>query len=454
MKNTFSAVLSAAFLTLLSLPSSAQNGAGGKRYAVFEDGPAPGVEWTGDEKSIRDGGFTRNSEKYLYLRPTDTLTRLTGLAIPIRENPKRGEYRYVTFAWVKWGGHQIGLRFLTDSSGPGAKYDYTYYSGEIKPEERDGKMVVPVGNYVEKGLLLDETHPGGWRVVTRDLWKDFGDFTLTGLEFICPDRRDAGFDAIFLGQTDDVFDFAPGVLPDEVAQPVEFVDDDNLEYTEYQDPEAASQKVKIDWAAQIKAGGSMMYPLYLLAIVALVIGIQRWNTAGERNFAPKKLRKELRKALAENDLQAATKACEQYPSTLSESISFILKHRKAGREIVSQTAGDIAARDIRTQLNKIFPLSVIASLAPLLGLLGTIVGMIEAFGLVALYGDEGGASILSDSISKALITTAAGLIIAAPCVAVYFLIKNRIMRNASVIEVEVETLLTALYLSENEAENE
>lgn len=119
---------------------------------------------------------------------------------------------------------------------------------------------------------------------------------------------------------------------------------------------------------------------------------------------------------------------------------------KAGREAVSQTAGDMAARDIRTHLSRIYPLSVIASLSPLIGLLGTVVGMIEAFGLVALYGDEGGASIFSDSISKALITTAAGLIIAAPAIALYFIIKNRIMKLASLVEVEVENVITTLYL--------
>ena len=81
--------------------------------------------------------------------------------------------------------------------------------------------------------------------------------------------------------------------------------------------------------------------------------------------------------------------------------------------------------------------------------MGTVVGMIEAFGLVALYGDEGGASILSDSISKALITTAAGLIIAAPAIALYFIIKNRIMRMASLVEVEVENVITTLYLEED-----
>jgi biopolymer transport protein ExbB/TolQ len=117
-------------------------------------------------------------------------------------------------------------------------------------------------------------------------------------------------------------------------------------------------------------------------------------------------------------------------------------------EPVSTSAGDIASRDIRGHLARIYPLSVVASLSPLLGLLGTIVGMIEAFTLVALYGDEGGATILSDSISKALITTAAGLIIAAPCIAIYYFIKNRIMRLAFLIEVEIEVLITNLYLRE------
>ena len=92
--------------------------------------------------------------------------------------------------------------------------------------------------------------------------------------------------------------------------------------------------------------------------------------------------------------------------------------------------------------------ALLVALVPMLliGLLGTVVGMIEAFGLVALYGDEGGASILSDSISKALITTAAGLIIAAPAIALYFIIKNRIMKLASLVEVEVENVITTLYL--------
>ena len=190
----------------------------------------------------------------------------------------------------------------------------------------------------------------------------------------------------------------------------------------------------------------MMYPLYLLAFLAVVISIRRMMLSSEKTIAPDRLIREVNSALDAGDFERAGKACEGDASTLGLSLSWLLKHRDAGREAVSQSAGDIAARDIRTHLSRIYPISVISSLSPLLGLLGTVVGMIEAFGLVALYGDEGGASILSDSISKALITTAAGLIIAVPAVAAYYLLKNRIMGLASRVEAELEHVITVLYL--------
>ena len=193
----------------------------------------------------------------------------------------------------------------------------------------------------------------------------------------------------------------------------------------------------------------MMIPLYLLAVVAIAITLQRLKFSGAAAIAPQALIDSVNAALETGDFDRAEAVCRNDTSTLARALEYLLKHRAAGREAVSQTAGDIAARDIRTHLSKIYPISIISSLAPLLGLLGTVVGMIEAFGLVALYGDEGGASILSDSISKALITTAAGLIIAVPTVAAYYLLKNRIMGQASRVEAELEHVVTVLYLEQS-----
>jgi Biopolymer transport proteins len=435
-------------LLLANTLSAQENGKSGKGlYELFSTKLPGGTQWIKDNKYVRDGGYSKKTENYIYVSASKSPAELTGLSIPIRENPGPGEYRYITFAWVKWGGEQIGLKFHVSEKSAnqkGKKYDFTYIAGE--PKDLINRLT---------GLNLGDK-PGHWMVMTRDLWKDFGNVTLTGMSFICPERRDAGFDEIFLAKTQDDIKNAPKVLPSEIATAVPAEEsDDALTYDEVAaDSIAAAQGVQIDWGAQIKAGGSMMYPLYLLGLIALVIAIQRLITSRQSRLAPKPLCKSVKECLANDDLKGALAACDKYPSTLANSLRFIFEHVKSGREAVSQTAGDMAARDIRTHLARIYPLSVIASLAPLIGLLGTVVGMIEAFGLVALYGDEGGASILSDSISKALITTAAGLIIAAPAIALYFIIKNRIMRMASLVEVEVEEVITKLYLDNGEGKHE
>ena len=84
-------------------------------------------------------------------------------------------------------------------------------------------------------------------------------------------------------------------------------------------------------------------------MLALVIALQRLLTSREGRLAPKGLRKkQSANAFAQGDLKGAIAACDKYPSTLGNSLRFIFEHVKAGREAVSQTAGDMAARDIRT----------------------------------------------------------------------------------------------------------
>lgn len=421
------------------------------RFELFSTKIPEGARWSEGKSFVRDGGFSSESNNYIYVGAEQD-AELTGLSIPIREHPGEGEYRYITFVWVKWGGTQIGLRFLTKDEGADAKgraFDYTYTAGPGEPDNP---------KRIAKGLsVVDRAQ--GWVVVTRDMWKDFGDFTITGVQFLCPERRDAGFDEIFFAKRESDFQNAPEVLPSEAAKPIpDILGSGSRAQTELPSSgspvDSPEHGVRIDWGAQIRAGGFMMIPLYLLAIVAFAITLQRLKFSGAAAIAPQPLIDAVNAALETGDFDRAETVCRNDVSTLGRALEYLLKHRTAGREAVSQTAGDIAARDIRTHLSKIYPISIISSLAPLLGLLGTVVGMIEAFGLVALYGDEGGASILSDSISKALITTAAGLIIAVPAVAAYYLLKNRIMGQASRVEAELEHVITVLYLEHGETNNE
>lgn len=411
---------------------------------IFDESPPESLSWL--PAPPRTGAFRpeggHESEHYLYLRRGDTPLSITGLSIPIREFPAEGEFRYLSFAWRKWGDGIISLQLDRNAveDGPnkqGAAYDYRFDAGEGPP----------AGG---KALRITPSLGGNWQAVPMDLWKTFGDFTVTGITFTVG-SRDAGFDAIAFARSMNAFKSATPAVQLQVAEKVEVAEvtgeDSPLGAVE---PAPGAEVVKVDWAAQIKAGGVWMYPLYLCGFLAIMIATQRLLTVGEARLAPAALRRSVRELTGSGDYDAALKVCDEHRSTLADVVRFILQHRHASYELVNQTAGDIAARDIRSHLSRIYPLSLISSISPLLGLLGTIIGMVEAFGIVAAYGDEGGASILSDSISKALITTAAGLIIAIPCISIYFTLKNRIMRLASVIEVEVEELVTRLYLREGQ----
>lgn len=406
---------------------------------VFNEQLADGLTWSPalpSDKSIRAGGF--ESENYLYLRGRETPVSINGLSIPIRENPGPGEFRFMSFAWRKWGE---GLVSLTLDRNPALD------GGPPKGAIRGYGFIADDAEGTTSDLLRVSGSLGsGWQGTAVDLWKEFGDFTITGFTLTAT-SRDVGLDALAFARQLNDFNIKMALFQPKVTESVELKQMEPAPPGKMETAEARpASAVKVDWAAQIKAGGIWMYPLYLCAVLAVVIATQRLLTVKDKRLAPEELRKSVKNLAERGDFEGALNACDRHPSTLADVFRFILLHRHGAHDMVNQTAGDIAARDIRAHLGRIYPLSVIASLSPLLGLLGTVIGMVEAFGIVALYGDEGGAGILSDSISKALITTAAGLIIAIPCISIYFILKNRIMRLASVIEVEVENLVTDLYL--------
>jgi len=98
-----------------------------------------------------------------------------------------------------------------------------------------------------------------------------------------------------------------------------------------------------------------------------------------------------------------------------------------------------------------YPLAIVAVLSPLLGLFGTVVGMIESFEVVAVAGTMGDPSLLASSISKALVTTAFGLIVAMPMLFFYHMFKLRTHYLASLLEEEAGTLLNGWLLKKEDA---
>ena len=113
---------------------------------------------------------------------------------------------------------------------------------------------------------------------------------------------------------------------------------------------------------------------------------------------------------------------------------------------LSGIAGDIASREINNMTQRAYPIAVIGNLEPLLGLLGTIFGMIDVFDVVAVAGELGDPSMMADGISKALVTTAVGLVLAIPLLSAYHYFKNKANSYATDLESEITDLMTEWFL--------
>jgi len=199
-------------------------------------------------------------------------------------------------------------------------------------------------------------------------------------------------------------------------------------------PPQSDAIASIDWVAELLKGGATSIFLLLVGFVGLVFIIERLIVVRSKNFIPKVLNKKLTLASKQSDFAAMELACKKDSSVLAKTGQYIASHTHIPFEILSFGVTDTISRTVSRQHQRTYPLAVVATISPLLGLLGTIIGMIEAFQKVALMGDSGDASVLADSIGKALITTALGLIIAIPSLACYHYFKSKI--NSFGIQLE------------------
>lgn len=193
---------------------------------------------------------------------------------------------------------------------------------------------------------------------------------------------------------------------------------------------------------QHKAGGTTNYFIEFLSVVMLAIVIERFVRLRRSSVAPLGMADEARRLWKEGKHGEIKALCDKHPnSTLSRIIRFILEHKDAPLADVREATGDIASREIEMHHLLSYPLAAIATLSPLLGLFGTVVGMIEAFDLVALAGNMGDPSILSGSIAKALVTTEFGLIVAMPSIFFFGFFRLRTNMMAHLLEEEASGLM-------------
>lgn len=194
----------------------------------------------------------------------------------------------------------------------------------------------------------------------------------------------------------------------------------------------------------IAAGGWLMLPIILCSIAVVAISAERYWSLNPNKIAPRHLLAQVWGWIKNNELNAERLKELKQSSQLGEILSAGLSNSRYGREIMKDSIEEAANKVIHELERFVGMLGTIAAVTPLLGLLGTVLGMIEVFNAIMLQG-TGNAGVLAGGISQALITTAAGLSVAIPAMIFHRYFQRHIDSLVVTMEEEAIKLVDALH---------
>ncbi len=193
----------------------------------------------------------------------------------------------------------------------------------------------------------------------------------------------------------------------------------------------------------VRAGGPLMWPIILCSIAALAIVVERFWTLQPQRVMPRGLVDKVWKLIDNQQINDKVIAALNENSPLGRVLAAGLANRHRPREVMMERLED-SGRHVVHELERFLnTLGTIAGVAPLLGLLGTVTGIIKAFNAIN-QGGMGNPQMLSGGISEALLTTAAGLCVAIPALIAYRYLRGRVDRIVVEMEKSAITLADAV----------
>ncbi len=193
----------------------------------------------------------------------------------------------------------------------------------------------------------------------------------------------------------------------------------------------------------VQSGGWLMVPILLCSVVAAAICVERLWTLQRSRIVPKNLLAQIWSAVKTEELDNAKLRELRSNSPLGQVLAAGVGNAKRGREVMKEAMEEAASQVSHDMERYLTSLGIIASISPLLGLLGTVVGMIKVFTALMLEG-AGNANVLAGGISQALITTAAGLSVAIPALIFHRFFLRRIDELVVTMEQEAGKLVDIL----------
>ena len=194
----------------------------------------------------------------------------------------------------------------------------------------------------------------------------------------------------------------------------------------------------------IKAGGVLMWPIVLCSIISLAIIAERFWSLRKKRIAPKNLVAQVYQWEKVGHLDSKRIKMLRIGSPLGRILAAGLVNRKKPREVMKESIEEVG-RHVAHELTRFLnTLGTIASISPLLGLLGTVIGMIKVFAVITAHG-VGDPSILAEGISEALITTAAGLSVAIPTLMFHRFFSGKVEELVLAMEVEALKMVEVMH---------
>jgi biopolymer transport protein ExbB len=187
----------------------------------------------------------------------------------------------------------------------------------------------------------------------------------------------------------------------------------------------------------VQAGGWFMLPIIACSVVAVAIVLERFWTLQQKRVLPPNIAAQAWGWVKDNELDPKNLQALHQSSPLGQVLAAGLAHRYHTRDILKESIEDSGRHVVHELERYLNPLGTIAAISPLLGLLGTVSGMINSFTAITSQG-VGNPTVLAGGISEALITTAAGLIVAIPALIAYRHLRGRI--DGLVIQIEKEAM--------------
>lgn len=193
----------------------------------------------------------------------------------------------------------------------------------------------------------------------------------------------------------------------------------------------------------IYAGGWLMVPIILCSVLSLAIIAERFWALRRRNVVPDGVGRQVEDWAARHELDRRHIEQLRASSALGRVLAAALVNRHRSRDLIKEAVED-TGRHVVYQLERFLnTLGTIAGISPLLGLLGTVIGMIKVFSAILVHG-VGNANQLAGGISEALITTAAGLTVAIPSFFFYRYFKGRVTAYVVSMEEQAINLIEAI----------